>query len=206
MSQDRLILYEYGPSRSMRCRWTLRELGLDYDKRQVDLAAGAHRSPEFLRLNPMGRVPVLVDGDLVLTESAAICVYLADKFPEKGLIPAAGTAERGLHDRWLFFTMTELDQPLWRHRRHTLLYPAEQQRPEEAALAAREFREAASIFQQMLQGRPYVLGDRFSVVDIVAGHTLFWAAWSDMLEGLDGLKAWLEALTRRPGCPSSMRR
>jgi glutathione S-transferase len=81
-------LYGFGPTRSLRALWGLKELEADFEFVPVNLAAGDHRRPDFLRLNPAGKVPVLVDGDLVLTESAAIVMYLADKYPDKGLLPA----------------------------------------------------------------------------------------------------------------------
>ena len=80
-------LYEFAPTRSIRVRWTLQELGVDFEAVTVNLVAGEHRRPEFLKLNPAGRVPVLVDDDLVLTESVAIVLYLAEKYPHKGLVP-----------------------------------------------------------------------------------------------------------------------
>ena len=81
-------LYEFAPTRSIRVRWTLQELGIDFEAVTVNLVAGENRSPAFLKLNPAGKLPVLVDGDLVLTESIAIVLYLAEKYPEKGFIPA----------------------------------------------------------------------------------------------------------------------
>ena len=76
-------LYEFAPTRSIRARWTLQELGVEFEAITVNLMAGEHRRPEFLKINPAGKLPVLVDGDTVLTESIAIVVYLAEKYPEK---------------------------------------------------------------------------------------------------------------------------
>jgi glutathione S-transferase len=81
-------LYEFAPTRSIRARWTLQELGVDFESATVNMLAGEHRSPAFLKINPAGKLPVLVDGDLVLTESVAIVLYLAEKYPDKSLIPA----------------------------------------------------------------------------------------------------------------------
>lgn len=89
-------LYEFGPTRSIRVRWTLQELGVDFEPIRVNLLAGEHRRPEFLKINPAGKIPVLVDGDLVLTESVAIVLYLADKYPNKGLIPTDGVGAAAL--------------------------------------------------------------------------------------------------------------
>jgi glutathione S-transferase len=103
----------------------LRELGVDFEFINVNLMKGEHRQPEFLSVNPAGKLPVLVDGDFVLTESVAIVLYLADKFPEKGFLPA-GVRSRAEVNRWLLFTATELEQPLWRISGHTAIYPKEE--------------------------------------------------------------------------------
>ena len=113
-------LYEFGPTRSIRARWTLQELGVDFEAITVNLMAGEHQRPEFLKINPAGRIPVLVDGDLVLTESVAIVLYLGEKYAEKRLIPTDLT-QRAQMNRWLLFAATELEQPLWRISRHTAL-------------------------------------------------------------------------------------
>src|SRR5262245_9984050 len=110
-------LYEFGPTRSIRARWTLQELGVDFEPITVNLLAGESRHPDFLKLNPAGKLPVLVDGDLVVTESVAIVLYLAEKYPEKGLLPRDPRA-RSQVLRWLLFAATELEQPLWRITRH----------------------------------------------------------------------------------------
>ena len=80
-------LFEFAPTRSIRVRWTLQELGVEFESVIVNMIAGEHRQPEFLRINPAGKLPVLVDGDLVLTESVAIVLYLAEKYLDKGLVP-----------------------------------------------------------------------------------------------------------------------
>src|ERR1700691_3574825 len=103
-------LYGFPPTRSIRVLWTLRELGVDFEFVNTDLLKGEQRMPEFLAKTPAGKLPVLVDDDFVLTESVAIVLYLADKYPEKGLLPAGARARAEAH-RWLLFTATELEQP-----------------------------------------------------------------------------------------------
>jgi len=104
-------LYGFAPTRTIRALWMLRELDLDFEYVQVDLTKGEHRRPEFLAVNPVGKVPVLVDDDLVLSESVAIVLYLAEKYPQKGFLPADLRA-RAEVNRWLLFTVTELEQPI----------------------------------------------------------------------------------------------
>jgi Glutathione S-transferase, N-terminal domain len=126
-------LYGFGPTRSLRALWGLKELDADFEFVPVNLLAGEHKRPEFLRLNPTGKVPVLVDGDQVIPESAAIVLYLADKYRDKGLLPE-GLPERAQAYRWIMFAVTELEQPLWRITRHTALYPEDKRIPADIAL------------------------------------------------------------------------
>ena len=200
-----LKLYGYGPSRSARCLWMLRELGVPFEYVQVDLGAGEHLGAEYRRLNPFGRVPTLTDGDVTFFESAAICTYLGDRFPQKGLVPPAGTAERALHDQWMFFVVSELDQPLWRIRRNRNLYPEAERVPADIERARKDFCEAGMVLQDALAGRSCLVGERLTAVDIVAAHTLLWSTWYDLLEGFDGLRAYMERLLQREACPSFLR-
>jgi glutathione S-transferase len=100
-------LYEFAPTRSIRARWTLQELGVDFEAVTVNLVAGEHRRPEFLAVNPSGKIPVLVDDDIVLTESVAIVVYLAEKYPASGFLPSDPNARAEVM-RWLLFTRPNL--------------------------------------------------------------------------------------------------
>src|SRR4051794_3745039 len=105
-----LKLYYVPRTRAVRARWMLEELGVPHELHRVDLANGEHRSPEYLaRVHPLGHVPVLVDGETAIFESAAIIAYLADRFPEKQLAPAPGSPERGPYYQWMFYAVTELE-------------------------------------------------------------------------------------------------
>lgn len=190
-------LYEFGPTRSIRVRWTLQELGVDFEAIPVNLAAGEHRRPEFLKLNPTGKIPVLVDGDLVLSESVAIVKYLAEKYPDRGLLPT-GLQDRAEVDRWLLFTATELEQPLWRITRHSSLYPVNERIPADVALASREFKQMATIAEQHLRDRQFVVGDRVTVADFVLAYTLDWANEIGLLGDCPNLRAYIERMYSRP--------
>jgi glutathione S-transferase len=193
-------LYEFPPTRSIRVRWTLQELGVDFEAVRVNLAAGEHRKPEFLAINPAGKLPVLVDGDLVLTESVAIVVHLADKYPEKRFLPAdpRGRAEAM---RWLLFTATELEQPLWRITRHTVLYPEAKRLPGDVALARAEFTAKAQVGDRHMVVREFVVGDSVTVADFVLGYTLDWAQLVGLLDGLPRLEGYMERMYDRPAAP-----
>jgi glutathione S-transferase len=193
-----LTLFEFGPARSIRVRWTLQELGVAFFT--IDLFAGDHRRPEFLRINPAGKLPVLVDGDMVLTESVAIVLYLAEKYPENTLIPT-DIRRRAELNRWLLFTTTELEQPLWRMRRHTAVYPPDKRLPGEVALARDEFAAMARVLEEHMRGRKFIVGDAVTVGDFVLAHTLDWAKTANLLTGLPQLEAYMEQMYARPHAP-----
>jgi glutathione S-transferase len=167
-------LYEFAPTRSIRVRWTLQELGVDFEAITINLAAGDHRRPEFLKLNPAGKIPVLVDNGFILTESVAIVIYLAEKYIDKGLMPTDLQPRLQVH-RWLLFTATELEQPLWRIARHTGLYPESLRLPEDISLACQDFRNMASIMEEQMQERQFLVGNTVTIADLVSAYTLDWA-------------------------------
>jgi glutathione S-transferase len=193
-------LYEYGPSRAIRVRWTLQELGVDFDAITVNMMAGEHRSPEFLEINPAGKLPALVDGDLVLTESVAIVLYLAEKYSERGLIPA-DVGQRAEFFRWLMFTTTELEQPLWRITRHTSIYPADKRLPADIALARGDFADMARVLEEHMNGRQFLVGNRVTVADFVLAYTLDWAKMLKLLDELPRLDQYLQQMYARPSAP-----
>ena len=193
-------LYGFGPTRSLRALWGLKELDADFEFVPVNLLAGEHKRPEFLRLNPAGKIPVLVDGDLVIPESAAILLYLTDKYRDKGLLPES-LAERAHVYRWLMFAVTELEEPLWRITRHTALYPEDKRLPADIALAKGEFTAMAAVLERHLEGRQYIVGDRISIADCVAAHLIDWANEFKLIEGFPQLRAYLTRMYARPTAP-----
>jgi glutathione S-transferase len=190
-------LYEFAPTRSIRARWTLQELGVDFEAETVNLMKDEHRRPEFLAINPAGKLPVLVDGDLVLTESVAIVLYLAEKYPERGLLPK-DLALRAEAYRWLLFAATELEQPLWRIARNTFLYPEEQRLPADVPIASREFTEMAAVLDAHMQGRRFLVGERAGVADFVMAYTLDWGNEEKLLDGYPRLLEYMERMYDRP--------
>lgn len=198
-----LKLYGNGPSRWLRVQWALRELNVDCELVLVNLHAGDHLRPDFLRLNPAHKVPVLVDGDLVITESAAIVLYLAEKYPEGGLLPE-NLALRAQVYRWTMFAMTELEQPLWRIARHSFLYPEEKRSPAEIALAREDFIEMAKVLDRHMVGREFIVGDRITVADCVTAYVVDWASMAGLLDDLPQMRSYLERMYARPRAPLRM--
>jgi glutathione S-transferase len=193
-------LYEFGPTRSIRVRWTLQELGVEFESIRINLLAGEHLQPKFLKINPAGKIPVLVDDDLVLTESVAIVLYLADKYFNKGLIPTE-LKERAQVNRWLLFAATELEQPLWRIARNTMLYPEDQRLPADVVLASQEFKAMAAVLEEHMQRRQFLVGDTVTVADFVAAYTLDWANEDRLLDDCPQLLAYMKRMYARPNAP-----
>ncbi len=193
-------LYEFAPTRSIRVRWTLQELGVDFESVTINLAAGEHRRPEFLKINPAAKLPVLVDDDFVLTESIAIVLYLAQKYVHKGLVPT-DIKQRAQVNRWLLFAATELEQPLWRITRHTALYPEHLRLPAEVSLARQDFTDMAAVLEAHMQGRQFIVGDTLTVADIVTAYTLDWASEFQLLDDFPQLFGYMERMYARSPAP-----
>lgn len=175
-----LTLYGRFPTRSNRAHWALEELEVPYTFYQVDFAAGDTDSPAFRSLNPGGKIPVLTDGDLVLTESGAICNYLGDRHPASGLTPSPGSPDRARYDQWMFFAQSELEQPLWTKAKHKFVLPREWRVKGLEDTVAWEFQRAAEVLSKGLGGNEFIVGDRFTMADIMLTHTLGWAKAANM--------------------------
>ena len=190
-------LYEFAPTRSIRVRWTLQELGVPFESIVVKLTENEHRAPEYLRVNPAGKLPTLDDDGFVLTESAAIVRYLAEKFPEKRLWPT-GLRERAEADRWMMFVVTDIEQPLWRIARHTFVYPETQRIPADAEIASREAKQMAQVLERHMRDREFVAGNHVTVVDFVTAYTLDWANEEKLLDDAPVLRGYMERMYARP--------
>jgi glutathione S-transferase len=193
-------LYGFGPTRSLRALWGLRELGAEFEFVPVNLLAGENRRTEFLALNPAGKLPVLVDGDSVITESAAIVLYLAEKYPDKGLLPTDIKARAQVY-RWVMFAMTELEQPLWRIAKHTFLLPEDKRLPQDVALARDDFTAMARVLEQHMEGRRFIVGERVTVADCVTAYLMDWANENHLIDGLPNLRAYLDRMYARSAAP-----
>ena len=193
-----LTVYGCPNTRSSRVLWTLEEAGAEYEYVAVDLRAGAGRQPEYLALNAGGKVPTLVDGELVLTESAAICTYLGDRFPAAGLTAPVGSPERAHCDQWCYFALSELEQPLWTLAKHTFALPEERRVPAVVDTARWEFAVAAKVLAAGLGPREFIAGDRLTVADILIAHTLAWAQACKLPLEHDNLTAYAARLLARP--------
>ena len=163
MSKD-LVLYTNPMSRGRIARWMLEETGVDY---RVEVLGDAVKSPEYLKVNPMGKVPAIQHGDVVVTEAAAICAYLADAFPEAGLAPPANA--RGAYYRWLFFAAGPLEAATLNH---SLGFEVPTELERSAGYGT--LQAVIDTLEGALSGGPYVAGESFSAADVYVGAHIGW--------------------------------
>lgn len=185
-----IVLYHHPFSRAANAVWMLEELGVDYELRFVDIMKGAQKAPEILALNRMGKLPILTDGDVVVTESAAIGLYLADRYSLGKLAPAPGDPARGAYLRWSFFAPSVLEPGLMAKT------SGWQFKPGQAGWGTYESMVAAT--ESAIADRSYVLGNRFSMADVVFGGTIRYMLRFKMMEASPSLAAYSERLGARP--------
>ena len=176
----------------------MEEIGAPFELVSLDMSKSEHKAPEYMKIHPHGAVPAFVDGDLTMFESAAICAYLADKFPEKQLAPAVGTPARGLYYQWMVYSMATLEPPVLQVFLNTVMLPEEQRSAAADAEGRQKFAEVARVLEQALTGKSFILGERFSAADVMLGSTLSWAQFMGLLEGHPELQAYVGRLSERP--------
>jgi glutathione S-transferase len=186
-------LYFAPRTRSTRARWMLEELGVPYEIVTVDLEAKENREPGYLRVHPLGQVPALVDGDVTVFESIAICMYLADRYPERGLAPPVSSPLRAPYYQWLLFCPSTIEPAIGRWAQHGGdVADAEREK------ARARFAEAAELLTRSLATAEHMLGDSFSTVDVIVGSNLNWARRVGLLDGRDVLSRYVDRLVARP--------
>ena len=193
-----MTLTVIGPTatRTSRVLWCLEELGLPYDHQ----IARPH-SPEINALNPLKQVPVLKEGDTILTDSTAILYHLSDR--ENRLTYAPGTRQRAHMDARIAFLLTELEVPLWMRSRHTYVMPENLRHPEIFPLLDTDFRHANKKFDTLLGDADFFAGDNFTIADIIATHCIFWA--TDFHEITGKARSYLARQKNRPGWTASQK-
>ncbi|MCA9639967.1 MAG: glutathione S-transferase family protein [Polyangiaceae bacterium] len=192
MSDATVTFYSNPRSRGRTIHWMLEEVEAPYDVKLLRFDKGEHKTPEFLALNPMGKLPTIVHRGVVVTESPAICAYLADAFPAAKLAPAVDSAERGAYYRWLFFGNGCLE---------TAMVDKGLNRPEverKGALGYGSFGDTINTLEQALSQGPYLLGEHFTAADVFMGSALGWGAMVGTIEPGKVFGAYLARLTERP--------
>jgi glutathione S-transferase len=188
----KLTLYHAAPSRSSIVRWMLEELGEPYDLHVLSLIRGEQSAPNYLAINPMGKVPALRHGDVVVTEAAAICTYLADEFPHAELNVPVGDPRRGPYLKWLFFSPACIEPAITDQA-----FPR-QEPPRRSALGYGDFDTVMNVVAKGVEPGPYLLGEHFTAADVVVGSTLRWGLMFGLLPTRPEFIAYVGRLERRP--------
>jgi glutathione S-transferase len=187
-----LTLYHAAPSRSSIVRWMLEELGEPYDLHVLSLMKGDQQQPAYLAVNPMGKVPALKHGDVVVTEAAAICTYLADEFPRARLNVPVGDPRRGAYLKWLFFSPGCIEPAITDHA-----FPR-QEEPRRSMLGYGDFDTVMDVVARGVEPGPYLMGEQFTAADVVVGSTLRWAVMFGLVPTRPEFIAYIGRLEQRP--------
>ncbi len=185
-----LVLYHHPDSRAATVLWMLEEVGVDYELRFVDMPAGAHKSAELLALNPMGKLPILSDGDQVVTEVAAIGLYLADRYALGRLAPKLDDPLRGTYLRWSLFAPSVIEPGVLAKQNNW------DSKPSQAGWGTHE--AMLTSIESAIRDRHYLLGDSFSMADAIFGGTVRYMLRFKMLEPRPAITAYAERLAARP--------
>jgi glutathione S-transferase len=193
---ETLTFYTNPMSRGRIVRWMLEEVGEPYETVVLDYAT-TMKAPDYLAINPMGKVPAIRHGETVVTEAAAICAYLADMFPDKGLAPPPGNPRRGDYYRWMFFAAGPVEAAVT-GKSLGLLAP-----PDKAAMAGYgTFESVVDTLEQAVTDCEYLTGDRFTAADVYVGSQI---GWGMMFGSIDKRPAFADYLGRLQSRPAAIR-
>ena len=189
---DELVLYTNPMSRGRIARWMLEEVGQPYRTEILEYGTTL-KAPAFLAINPMGKVPAVTHGDVVVTEGAAICAYLADAFPQAGLSPPPGDKRRGPYYRWLFFAAGPIEAAVT-NKSFGFEVPAGR----EAMAGYGSFGAVMDAMEAAVARSDYIAGDTFTAADVYFGSQIGWGLQFGSLEIRPGFEAYWERLSTRP--------
>ena len=187
-----LTLYHAVPSRSSLVRWMLEELSEPYEIEVLVLLKGEHLTEDYKAINPMTKVPALRHRNVVVTEAAAICTYLADEFPDRGLNVLIGNPLRGPYLKWLFFGPSCIEPAMM-----DSAFPRKEA-PHRGTLGYGDLERVMDVVSQALATGPYLLRDRFTAADVVVGSTLRFGVEFKLLPGRPEVMAYIDRLLERP--------
>jgi glutathione S-transferase len=187
-----LTLYHASPSRSSIVLWMLEELGQPYDIKLLRLSEGDNMKPDYLAINPMGKVPALKHGDTVITEGAAICTYLADEFPDAKLNIPIGTPRRGVYLKWLFFGPSCIE-PAVIDRAAPRKEPARR-----GMLGYGDFDTVMNVTAQAVAQGPWLMGEQFTAADVIVGANLRFGMMFKMIPERKEFSDYAARIAARP--------
>ena len=186
-----LVFYTNPQSRGRVIRWMLEEVGAPYETKVVDYAA--MKSPDYLAVNPMGKVPAITHGGVPVTETAAICAYLADAFPEAALIPPAGHRQRGTYYRWLFFAAGPVEAAVTNKA-----LKVEVNEEQSRFVGYGNFDAAIDALELALRPGPYICGDQFTAADLYVGSQIGYGMLFGSIEKRPLFEDYFGRLQSRP--------
>lgn len=189
---DEIVLYTNPMSRGRIARWMLEEIGQPYRAEIVGYGP-TMKGADYRAINPMGKVPALKHGAALVTECAAICAYLADAFPQAGLAPASGSAERGGYYRWLFFGAGPTEAATT-NKALGVTVPDDKQ----GFVGYGTYDSVIDTLEGALKAGPYLLGERFSAVDVYLGSQIAWGVQFGTIEKRPGFEDYIARITSRP--------
>jgi glutathione S-transferase len=187
-----LTLYHVAPSRSSVVLWMLEELGEPYDLEVMSFTKDDLRTPDYLKINPMGKVPALKHGDTIVTEGAAICTYLADAFPQAKLNVPIGDPRRGPYLKWLFFGPSCVEAAI-----ADRAFPRAGEAPRRA-LGYGDHESVMNVLSEGVRGGPYLLGEQFTAADVVIGSGIRWGMMFKGIPERPEFIAYAKRLAERP--------
>lgn len=187
-----LTFYTHPMSRGRVARWMLEETGQPYETVLLDYETSM-KAPDYLAINPMGKVPAIRHGNVVVTECAAICAYLADAFPEAGLAPPSGSPARGPYYRWLFFAAGPIEAAII-DRALGIEVPADKR----AMVGYGQYQDVVDVLDAHLAASEYVAGDRFTAADVYLGSAVAWGTEFGTLPKRPSFDAYLGRIMSRP--------
>lgn len=187
-----LTLYHASPSRSSVVLWMLEELGEPYDIKLLRLSSGDNKTPDYLALNPMGKVPTLVHKGTAISELTAICTYLADEFPAKKLNVPTGTPQRGVYLKWLFFAPGCLEPAVTDRA-----FPRKEE-ARRSALGYGDFETTMDVLAKAVGKGPWLMGDQFTAADVVIGANIRWGMVFKMIPERKEFTDYVARIVARP--------
>ena len=193
-----LTLYHATPSRSSVALWMLEEIGQPYDIKLLDLSKGDQQKADYLAINPMGKVPALKHGDVIVTEVAAICAYLADAFPQAGLNIPVGELRRGPYLKWLFFAPGVLEPAVTDRA-----FPRKEL-PRRGTLGYGEFDTVMDVLSKVVTPGPYLMSDQFTAADVVIGANLRWGMLFKLIPERKELLDYVARVVDRPAAKRAL--
>ena len=191
-SERHVVLYHWPRSRSAGVRMLLEELDADYELHMIDIQAGGQRAPDYLAVNPLGKVPAIRHAEAVVTEQVAVYLYLADLYPEAGLAPPIGDALRGPYLRWTAFYGSTFEPAITDRA-------MKREPPPRSMSPYGDADDVLRVVFDQLERGPYITGQRCTAADVLWGAALDWMTGFKVVEATPAVRAYIDRVMARPG-------